>query len=162
VVSIAVLFESTTGLVRVGVLGLRTIAGVTKIIVDAVEIRDVGLADKLATLVDGFQDVIVIDPVPKLVDVIPTCTSTVPAVVTLSVDGFELPAEGVAVVPVTVIEPVVIAGDAREVCTAPTAAAEAPEAAEGAEYTLLFVVIVIGFTEPGENPEKVAEYGVDV
>ena len=35
-------------------------------------------------------------------------------------------------------------------------------AAEGAEYALLLVVIVIGFTEPGENPEKVAEYGVDV
>jgi len=159
---IVVLFESTSGFVNVGIVGLRTTAGLTKIIVDAVEIRDVGAADKLATLVVGFQAVIVTVPVPKLVDVIPTSTLPDTIVATLSVEGLELPSVGVAVVPVTVVMPVVIGGDARELCTAPTVAAEAPEAAEGAEYTLLFAMIIIGFTEPGENPEKVAEYGVDV
>ena len=136
--------------------GLRTAPLVNKIIVVAEEIAFIGVPDKVATLVVGFQVLIVAVPlaVSKLVDVMPTCILSVPAVVTVSV----VP----KVVPVTVVRPVVIAGDAREVCTAPTVAAEAPEAAEGAEYTLLFVVIVIGFTEPGENPEKVAEYGVDV
>ena len=135
-------------------VGLRTAPLVNKIIVVAEEIAFIGAPDKVATLVVGFQVLIVAVPlaVSKLVDVMPTCILSVPAVVTVNV----VP----KVVPVTVIRPVMIGGDAREVCATPVA--EAPAGAEGAEYTLLFVVIVIGFTEPGENPEKVAEYGVDV
>lgn len=99
-------------------------------------------------LVVGFQAVIVAVPpvVAKLVDVISTYTAGDPVLVTVNV----VP----VVVPVTVVLPVVIRGEAREVCVAPAAAG-------GAEYALLFVVIVIRFTDPGENPEKVAEYGVD-
>jgi hypothetical protein len=134
--------------------GLRTAPVVNKIIVVPEAMASLGAPDKVATLVVGFQLLIVDVPLPvsKLEDVMPTCILSVPPVVRVSV----VP----KVLPVTVVRPVVIGGDAREVCTAPVA--EAPEAAEGAEYTLLFAVIVIGFTEPGENPEKVAEYGVDV
>lgn len=145
---IVVLFESISGFISVGVVGLRTAPVLYKVIVDPVAIDVVRACDKVPILVVGFQAVIVAVPavVAKLVDVIPT--STIPDVIAVRVSVVE------AALPVTVILPVVIGGEAREVCATPAAA-------EGAEYALLFVVIVIRFTDPGENPEKVAEYGVD-